>query len=280
MPTPFQHLCYAQTMLEAQDLPAALQARLQQAAGAFFLGNTAADVQSITGQSRPTTHFFAIPPTGNPRGEIAMLRTYPWLADPRQLTLDHAAFISGYLAHLVWDQRWAWDIYCRYYWDTAPGNDWLSRVVEHNALRVLLDRQAEQTLQTTPWILSTLRTITPGPWLPFADESALQDWKTWIMNQLAHPGTAQTAEVFAARNGVDVERLELATRRLQVEAESGAAPASLSAVARYEEQALRESVAVLRRFWRCEAAPWENNMPWLAELTTIAPTPGVSTIAP
>lgn len=250
MPTPFQHLNYAQAILESPELPAALRECLQQNAGAFFLGNTAADVQSVTGQPRPLTHFFTIPPSGNPRAEVAMLHAYPALADPAALAPDQAAFISGYLAHLVGDQLWAWDIYLRYYWHTCA--DPQTCAVEHNALRVLLDRQAEAALGQHPAVLAALRGAQPGDWLPFVEGAALREWQAWIVAQLAHPGTAQTAAVFAARNGVSVERLEQATRRLGMRAESQPAPAPLAAVADYEDRARRESVAVLRRFWRCE----------------------------
>ena len=266
MPTPFQHLVYAKMILEDSRLPDTLRERLQRNAGAFFLGNTAADVQTVTGERRVSTHFFSIPPSGNPRGEVAMLHTYPALSDPATLAPEHAAFIGGYLAHLTWDQRWAWDIYCRYYWNTPDGS-WLDSTVEHNALRVLLDRRSETMLQSMPWVLDSLREVQPDSWLPFADGTALQIWQGWIAEQLAHPGSSQTAEVFAARNGVPVAQLELATQRLRAQADSTAAPAPFHAVAPYETHALQESIAVLCRFWRCEPASSEQSHPWLENLT-------------
>ncbi|HOC20031.1 MAG TPA: zinc dependent phospholipase C family protein [Anaerolineae bacterium] len=271
MPTPFQHLNYANMILEAPELPSTLREQFQRHSGAFFLGNTAADVQTVTGQPRPTTHFYRIPPSGNPRGEVALLRAYPMLADPSQLSPEHAAFISGYLAHLVWDQRWAWDIYCRYYYRLPGNGDRLACLVEHNALRVWLDRQAEAQLETRPWLLPALQQTQPGDWLPFAGPDALRTWQSWIVEQLAHPGTAQTVAVFAARDGVPVEQLERATQRLSVQAESAAIPPPLQAVAPYEARALQESLAVLRRFWRCEPEFWESELPWLNDLTLAGP---------
>lgn len=267
MPTPFQHLHYGQTILDSRKLPATVRERLLP--GAFLLGNTAADVQSITGQPRPVTHFFGIPPTGKPRAEVAMLETYPQLADPRLLATDHAAFISGYLVHLVYDQRWASDIYCLHYGCAAANSDWLGSAIEHNALRVLLDRQAEAALRSQPWVLRALRSVTPGSWLPFADAKELQAWQTWIVEQLTQPGASQTAEVFAARYGVPVERLELATHRLYVQESAQSAPAALRANAQYETQALDESMAMLRRYWHCEPGPDESEFDWLADFATV-----------
>lgn len=262
MPTPFQHLNYARILLETPGLPAAVRERLQHKAGAFFLGSTAADVQSLTGQPRPLTHFFTVPPTDHTRAEVALLRTYPQLADPNALTPDHAAFLSGYLLHLVWDQRWAQDIYLRYYWhcDDEP----LICAVKHNALRVLLDRQAESTLQEHPTILTALHNVQPGEWLPFVAATTLQAWQEWIVEQLAQPGTAQTAAVFAARNGVAVEQLEQAVRRLQVQLQSSAMPALRQAIADYEIRARYESLAALRRFWRRAGVSLPDTLSWTA----------------
>lgn len=266
MPTPFQHLVYARMILEDSRLPNELREQLQCNAGPFLLGNTAADVQTVTGDRRVTTHFFTIPPSGHPRAEVALLQAYPGLSDPRILAPEHAAFISGYLAHLVWDQRWAWDVYCRYYCND-PDDDWRIAAVEHNALRVLLDHHAEAMLHATPWILNALYDTQPDHWLPFIDGSALRTWQSWIVEQLAHPGSSQTAEVFAARNGVPVTHLESVTQRLRAQAESHTAPAPFYAVAPYETHALQESIAVLCRFWHCNPAHCEQDLPWLEELT-------------
>ena len=97
------------------------------------------------------------------------------------------------------------------------------------------------------------------------------------MEQLAHPGSSQTAEVFAARNGVPVVQMELATQRLRAQAESAAAPAPFHAVAPYEIYALQESIAVLCRFWRCEPVSFEQNHPWLDNLT-LSPVPAQPTM--
>jgi hypothetical protein len=67
MPTPFQHLVYAQGILHDPGLPSELKACLEDHLCTFFLGNTAADVQTLTGQPRVETHFYHLADIGTVR---------------------------------------------------------------------------------------------------------------------------------------------------------------------------------------------------------------------
>jgi hypothetical protein len=61
VPTPFYHLYVANELLARQALPSRAQQVLETYRYAFELGNTAPDVQTISGQSRFSTHFFRLP---------------------------------------------------------------------------------------------------------------------------------------------------------------------------------------------------------------------------
>ena len=65
MPTPIQHLAIAEQLLRDSTLPGAIRDRLLEQRGAFLFGNTAPDVQTVSGQLRETTHFFDIPLRSN-----------------------------------------------------------------------------------------------------------------------------------------------------------------------------------------------------------------------
>jgi len=250
MPTPFQHLVYARRILTQPHLPLPLQQCLANAPEAYLLGNTAADVQSITGQPRTETHFYRFPPPRTPRALEVMLAQYPALADPYRLAPAHAAFMSGYLAHLVWDEVWAWEVYVPFYLESTLWAERLPRSLHHNALRVLLDRQAEAELQPWPELRHAFPAAQPQSWLPFATDSALCEWRDWVAGQLENPATVQTTQVFAERMGVTVEALESVIAAIVTDEYRPTVPGLLAAVQQFEAHALIDSVQVLRWYWR------------------------------
>jgi len=250
MPTPFQHLIYAKAVLEAPALPEVLRASLNGAAGAFLLGNTAGDVQTLTGQRRVETHFYEIPPATTPRAWEALLRAYPALSDPERLPREQAAFVSGYLLHLVWDERWAWDIFCPFYLYSDTWSDIHTFSVHHNALRVLMDREAEKALQAAPEILAWLRQASPKGWLPFVPDEALTQWRDWIIAQLEAPETDQTAQVFAEPMRIAPEALEKGGQAIAAGTYTPVLPGLREGLAAFEARAMEEGMEVLRHYWK------------------------------
>lgn len=262
MPTPFQHLVYAKSLLEDPTLPAALSGRLQAQAGAFLLGNTAGDVQVVSGQPRPETHFYAFPPRGRPRAWQAMVQAYPELADPDTLAPDRAAFVAGYSAHLIWDEVWAWEVYIPSYLESGVWEGRLARSVHHNALRVLLDRRAAAELATWSPLVPALQAVEPVGWLPFVAEGALRRWRDWLTEQLVDPERGATAQVFAERMGVSVAALEDKVR--EVAASAGRADADpwtvqlWEAIARYEQRGRAESRAAIAAYFESKQPVTSN----------------------
>jgi hypothetical protein len=248
MPTPFQHLVYAERLLQHSALPSQVRRLLRAARGPYLLGSTAGDVQVITSQPRVTTHFYHLADIGLRPAVTALLTAHPELASPFDLSPDHAAFLTGYLIHLVWDEIWARDVFIPLYRD---GDAWQERrdyFLHHNALRVLLDREAYTAVQSVDGLLSVLSAVTPCHWLPFASDAALIAWRDWLVEQLADSATLQTATVFAQRMQVPVEQVEA----LVVQMRSGAymqVPDWAAAIRHYETLALEESVATVLRYW-------------------------------
>lgn len=255
MPTPFQHLTYAQALLEERRLPRELHNFLQEHAAAFTLGNVAADVQAVTGQPRFETHFYHLPPPTFPRAGEKMLAQYPELAAPYALSPAHAAFISGYLAHLVYDEVWAWVVFIPFYFNSDLWPDRLTFSVHHNGLRVLLDRKAQVSLFDWPAVADLMKAANPDHWLPFVKDSALREWRDWILDQLIHPGKVETTEVFAARMGVSVTYLEDVVARMRDGRYPHPVPGLEQAVARFESQARQESCVALCDYWSGQYVP-------------------------
>ena len=253
MPTPFQHLAYAKRVLENPTLPEELRETLLAHRSEFLFGSTAVDVQAVTGQRRYETHFYHFPPElSSPRAASKMLETYPALADPAELSPAHAAFISGYIVHLSWDEFWAWDIFIPFYRELRLWPSRLTRSVHHNALRVTLDRQAEAELRAWPEIIPLLKAAHPRRWLPFVTDDALRRWRDWLVEQLEDPAKVQTVQVFAERMGVSVEEFETIIQQVELGTYRPAIHGLHAALRRYEEHAEADSVASLLWYWRMQ----------------------------
>lgn len=218
-------------------------------AGAFLLGNTAGDVQTLTGQRRVETHFYTIPPGRHPRAWERMLNAYPELADPHTLSPEQAAFVSGYLVHLAIDEDWAWDVFCPLYLKSDAWPDHGTFMIHHNALRVVLDRQAEAQIRAQWEILEALRDVRADGWLPFVSGDALQQWHDWLTEQLTDATEIQTTWVFAKRMGISPEHLERVVQRVETDIDEHRNPALEAGLASFEAHAQADGLSVLRRYW-------------------------------
>lgn len=204
MPTPFYHLWVAEELLQHPDLPAEIHELLGQQRAAFMLGNTAPDVQTISGQLRVATHFFDLPILpDSPHAWQLMLASYPRLAQADRLPAPQAAFLVGYLCHLQADWLWITDIFTPIF---GPGVNWLTfkqRLYLHNVLRAYLDRQILPDL--LPATGDYLSHATPQDWLPFVEDRHLCQWRDWLAEQLCPGCEPQTVTVFAVRHGLPEE---------------------------------------------------------------------------
>ncbi len=205
MPTPIQHLALAAEVLRGGDLPPAVSGWLNARRGPFLLGHTAPDVQTVSGQAREETHFYAIPRTSSQPAYEALFEAYPALARAETLPPAQAAFIAGYISHLLLDELWLDEIFFRYFarerWGTQR-----ERALLHNVLRTWMDGQALQRLDGD--IVQALREAEPRGWLPFVSDAHLRTWRDWLVEQLGPGREVQTAEVFAQRMGVPVAEIE------------------------------------------------------------------------
>ena len=200
MPTPFTHLAAAEEILAHPDLAPVVKAALQAELPAFLFGNTAPDVQTISGQPREATHFFGVPLRAAPPGGLQMLASYPALASRAALPAAHAAFIAGYLAHLVFDQLWIRDIFEPFFGEEPAWGSFRERLYLHNVLRADVDAQDLERLG--PAVPRDFKAAAPNVWLPFVDDSHLRAWRDIIADQLSS-GAGRTVEVFAQRARVD-----------------------------------------------------------------------------
>jgi hypothetical protein len=200
VPTPFTHLAAASEILAHRQLAPEVKAALMADLPAFLLGNTAPDVQTLSGQPRAATHFFNVPLRGAPPAGPRMLASHPALAGRAGLPTTQAAFLAGYLAHLVFDQLWVRDIFEPFFGEEPSWGSFRERLYLHNALRAVWD--AEDLARLRPAVALNLKAAEPLGWLPFVDDHHLRAWRDLIADQLTS-GAGRTVEVFAQRMRAD-----------------------------------------------------------------------------
>jgi hypothetical protein len=204
MPTPFMHLALAEEVLQGDELSRTANNLLHQQRGPFLLGNTAPDVQTVSGQARIESHFYTLPRTTDRPAHESLFTAHPALARPAELPPAQAAFVAGYITHLLLDELWLDDIFLRFF-----GEDWASRQQRafiHNVLRTWADRQDRRRLNGT--VSAALQEAEPQRWLPFVDDANLRAWRDWLIEQLLPGQKTHTTEVFAQRMGVSTTEME------------------------------------------------------------------------
>lgn len=204
MPTPIQHLAIADQLLHDSTLPGSIGDRLLDQRAAFLFGNTAPDVQTVSGQLREATHFFDIPLQSTRPAQLKMFERYPALSRARSLPPAQAAFIAGYVCHLLLDEVWIRDIYEPGFGPEAKWATPHERSVYHNILRAWCDQNDQRRLNGDTG--SSLADVRPDHWLPFTRDSYLIEWRDLLADQFKPGASIRTIEVFAARNNVSPEK--------------------------------------------------------------------------
>lgn len=248
MPTPFYHLKLAEEILgETSTLPGGILALLSEYRAEFLLGNTAPDVQVISGQPREATHFFTLPLRLNERLPWeGLLSDHAALAHPGQIPPAQAAFIAGYLCHLQADYLWATDIFVPVFGMRSEWESFSRRLYLHNVLRAYMDREILPELNNGTG--SSLVRATPEGWLPFVQDSYLYEWRDLLTAQLMPGAKSQTVEVFARRQGIPPEefyRLLSSPERMDQELFAHLPRQQLEA---YHQRILIENLSLLEHY--------------------------------
>ncbi len=247
MPTPFYHLVLSQEMLRDESLNADARDLLLAECPAFLFGNTAPDVQTVSGQTREQTHFFSIPKADRSPAQHVMFGKYPELADAMALPTQQAAFIAGYCVHLLLDQAWIWEVFYPVFGRKARWSDLPERLFFHNVLRAHLDRHDYARLPID--IQDTLLATCPGRWLPFVQSENLCRWRDVLAEQCAPGAAARTVEVFAERMGRQPEEFEVLLNSeddMQAQILSRMQPRALHM---FRQSALDRSIALLNHYF-------------------------------
>ena len=161
--------------------------------GSFYLGTTAPDIRTYTGQDRQETHFFDLK-VFTPQDPInGLMEQYPGILNVLNENTPQSAFFAGYITHLLADKRYIELIYRKFFlkesnavFDLNDEEQLLSNLYDRT-LQFELDRiqKAEQSI-----LLSAMYQINDQEHhynIPFIDNIDLNDWSKIMMSIVAQP---------------------------------------------------------------------------------------------
>jgi hypothetical protein len=238
------HLAQAEEILCGNDLSPTASHLLTQQRGPFLLGNTAPDVQTISGQARIETHFYTLPRVSTRPAYEELFVAHPALAHAGELEPAQAAFIAGYIVHLLLDELWLDEIFLRYFCGDDTTRQ--EQAFLHNILRTWMDTQDQARLNgnvTTP-----LQEAIPQDWLPFIQDADLHIWRNWLVEQLGPGRNTQTAEVFARRMGISAQEMKAILQSPEQMKQRIFQRVSLDTLQAFREEGYRQSVVLINRY--------------------------------
>jgi hypothetical protein len=147
--------------------------------GSYLLGATAPDVRILTKRPRVETHFFDLKSGSMGDGMAGLFEACPELRSP---TSDaQAAFVAGYLTHLVADETWIASIYRPWFAGSAGfGTDAAANLYDR-AAQLTLDHACEERVRSLlPAIDDVDQTLAAGP----LDVGVMGDWRRWVVDFL------------------------------------------------------------------------------------------------
>lgn len=211
MPNAQTHMASVYDLLEDSGLTSAYPWLTGEAEkSAFFLGAISPDVRIVSGHSREETHFFAIEPDGlhleAPTPAQAMVATWAELADPHRLGSERAAFVAGYMTHLMMDIVWVEHIVMKGIY--IPGEQWSTRHPNWRLYSLLMTYLEYRAAERVPaGCEAWLKSPAPDQWLPFVADKDLLAWRDHVVERI-EGGTRLISAMFAWSNGLTADILE------------------------------------------------------------------------
>lgn len=207
MPNSQTHLASVWNLLAQPPLHAAFPWLAEDAVrAACLLGAISPDVRAFSGHPREETHFFDIP-MGERLGHERLLSEWPELADASALGQTHAAFVAGYMTHLIMDQCWVEMVVMPGLfvkgldWDTNHPNWRL-----YSLLMTYLEYRAAERMPERA--VDLLARAEPDGWLPFVGDRALAEWRDHVVSIIQRGGPRRISRMFAESIGVSPAQME------------------------------------------------------------------------
>ena len=146
--------------------------------GYFLLGSTSPDVRVITRRPREEYHFASLDFESVGTGVAGLFGAHPELGSASEQTAPMAAFIAGYITHLMADEVWIFDIYRPFFGNRQVFEDGHFGDVMDRALQIELDRQSWVAAEATR---RDIESSIDGLDVGFIPTETLREWQQWVL---------------------------------------------------------------------------------------------------
>jgi hypothetical protein len=205
MPHLVFHMSVARELAERLKSPAIDSER-----GAYYMGSTGPDMHVLSGSKRHSSHFFDLECVEEQDCVEAFFHAYPELRDSKALSPRTAAFVGGYLTHLVIDEIWITDIYRPFFGpQSSLGGDAQANIIDR-VLQYDMDLRRRQEREVMAEIRAVLLASPLDVQVKFVDNATLQRWRDVAADMLSRPPNWDRFRYLAGRflrsAGVETEQ--------------------------------------------------------------------------
>jgi hypothetical protein len=172
MPPLGLHMVVARSLAGDLDSPV-----LDADRGAYYLGATTPDIRVLTRWDRARTHFFDLQCLSEQSGVRRLFEQEPALRDAGGLDASTAAFVAGYISHLVLDEEYITQIYRQYFGAGGALGDELMADVMDRLLQLHLDREERADVEATEDIGRALVETSAEVAVDFIARNVLREWR-------------------------------------------------------------------------------------------------------
>lgn len=144
--------------------------------GNLYLGSTTPDVRVLTRWDRQRTHFFDIHNFEDQSCVSSFFENNPSLADAGALDSRTAAFVAGYVSHLVVDEVWIAAVYRPYFGERSPLSGSFRANVMDRALQFSMDADTRSDSDTMLHVLQAVAECDLDIPIDFIDRDTLGRW--------------------------------------------------------------------------------------------------------
>jgi hypothetical protein len=187
-------------MSVARDLANDLQSpAIDDERGAYYLGATTPDIRALTRRDREETHFFKLDDFGQQDGVHRLFEREPALRDSHALDGQTAAFMAGYISHLVMDEDYITEIYRPLFGErSALSGDELADIMD-KALQWDIERADCEDGHKMDEIRRALAEAAVAVNIDFIAREDLWKWRDVSLDIISQPMTADRFARFVAR---------------------------------------------------------------------------------
>lgn len=175
-------------MTVAREIAAEIKSRqIDAERGAYYLGSTTPDIRALTRWDRARTHFFRLDEFGHQDGVQGLFEDQPSLRDASALDAATAAFMAGYISHLILDEAYICEIYRPFFGVGSTLSDELMANVMDRLLLYHLDRQEREDAPALDEIGRALGETSAEIAVDFIAREDLRQWRDLQIEIVGRP---------------------------------------------------------------------------------------------